>query len=85
MAARVGNDTVMAPGTLVISAYAFCPDITATVSPDLKCPGGRGALLWVALNPGRHRLGGSALAQVYSQIGDLCPDLDDPKNPHGRF
>lgn len=85
MAARVGNDTVMAPGTLVISAYAFCPDITATVSPDLKCPGGRGALLWVALNPGRHRLGGSALAQVYSQIGDSCPDLDDPKTLTAAF
>jgi len=25
-------------GCLVISAYAPCPDITATVTPDLKCP-----------------------------------------------
>lgn len=30
------------PGSLVISAYAVCPDITATVTPDLKHPGGRG-------------------------------------------
>lgn len=32
----------VAPGTLVISAYAVCPDITATVTPDLKCPDGKG-------------------------------------------
>lgn len=28
MAARVGKEVVKAPGTLVISAYAPCPDIT---------------------------------------------------------
>lgn len=27
MAARVGKDTVKAPGTLVVSTYAPCPDI----------------------------------------------------------
>ncbi|KAL7977699.1 hypothetical protein Chor_009648 [Crotalus horridus] len=45
MAARVGTETVKAPGTLVISAYAVCPDITATVTPDLKCPDGKDSLL----------------------------------------
>ncbi|KAG8140824.1 putative Phosphoribosylformylglycinamidine synthase protein [Naja naja] len=45
MAARVGTETVKAPGTLVISAYAVCPDITATVTPDLKCPNGKDSLL----------------------------------------
>lgn len=29
-------------GTLVISAYVGCPDITLTVTPDLKCPDGKG-------------------------------------------
>uniref|UniRef100_A0A8C3F3W0 Phosphoribosylformylglycinamidine synthase n=1 Tax=Chrysemys picta bellii TaxID=8478 RepID=A0A8C3F3W0_CHRPI len=75
MAARVGTDIVMAPGTLVVSAYAVCPDIMATVTPDLKCPDG--ALLYVELCPDRHRLGGSALAQCYSQLGDRCPDLEN--------
>lgn len=78
MAARVGTETVKAPGTLVISTYAVCPDITATVTPDLKCPDGKGTLLHVAINPDRHRLGGSALAQCFSQLGDLSPDLDSP-------
>ncbi|XP_030826570.1 LOW QUALITY PROTEIN: phosphoribosylformylglycinamidine synthase-like, partial [Camarhynchus parvulus] len=85
MAARVGTDTVMAPGALVISAYAVCPDVTATVTPDLKCPNDRGTLLWVQLNPGRHRLGGSALAQVFAQVGDECPDLDRPQSLESAF
>ncbi|XP_053735576.1 phosphoribosylformylglycinamidine synthase isoform X1 [Synchiropus splendidus] len=79
MAARVGTETVKAPGALVISAYAVCPDITATVTPDLEDPDGNGVLLWVPLSPGHHRLGGSALAQCYSQLGDSCPDLDQPQ------
>ncbi|XP_014847333.1 PREDICTED: phosphoribosylformylglycinamidine synthase isoform X1 [Poecilia mexicana] len=79
MAARVGTETVKAPGALVISAYAVCPDITATVTPDLEDPDGKGVLLWVPVSPGRHRLGGSALAQCYSQLGDVCPDLDRPE------
>uniref|UniRef100_M4AAV8 Phosphoribosylformylglycinamidine synthase n=1 Tax=Xiphophorus maculatus TaxID=8083 RepID=M4AAV8_XIPMA len=79
MAARVGTETVKAPGALVISAYAVCPDITATVTPDLEDPDGKGVLLWVPVSPGHHRLGGSALAQCYSQLGDVCPDLDQPE------
>ncbi|CAL9695648.1 unnamed protein product [Knipowitschia caucasica] len=79
MAARVGNETVKAPGALVISAYAVCPDITATVTPDLEDPDGKGVLLWVPASPNCHRLGGSALAQCYSQLGDCSPDLDQPQ------
>ncbi|XP_042772136.1 phosphoribosylformylglycinamidine synthase [Panthera leo] len=80
MAARVGSETVRAPGSLVISAYAVCPDITATVTPDLKRPGGRGRLLFVPLSPGQHRLGGTALAQCFSQLGEQPPNLDLPEN-----
>jgi phosphoribosylformylglycinamidine synthase len=58
---------VKAPGNLVISAYVTCPDITLSVTPDLKLPGA-GRLLWVDLGGGRRRLGGSALAQAYSQV-----------------
>uniref|UniRef100_H3CZV5 Phosphoribosylformylglycinamidine synthase n=1 Tax=Tetraodon nigroviridis TaxID=99883 RepID=H3CZV5_TETNG len=79
MAARVGRETVKAPGALVISTYAVCPDITATVTPDLEDPDGKGVLLWVPVSPGCHRLGGSALAQCYSQLGDCSPDMDRPE------
>lgn len=59
---------VKAPGNLVVSAYVTCPDITLTVTPDLKLPGS-GVLLHVDLAQGRRRLGGSALAQAYDQVG----------------
>ncbi len=70
-------ETVKAPGALVISAYAPCPDITKTVTPDLELPE-RGRILLVDLGGGKNRLGGSALAQVFGQVGDEAPDLEDP-------
>ncbi|MGD8699893.1 MAG: phosphoribosylformylglycinamidine synthase [Gemmatimonadales bacterium] len=70
------DETVKAPGSLVVSAYVTCPDITKTVTPDLKRPG-EGRLLFVDLGRGDRRLGGSALAQVYGQIGDASPDVED--------
>jgi len=81
MAAKVTDadgaiETVKSPGTLVISAYVTCPDITKTVTPDLKAPG-RGKLLFIDLSGGKSRLGGSALAQVYGQVGNDSPDIDD--------
>jgi phosphoribosylformylglycinamidine synthase len=83
MAARApltddGEEIVKAPGALVVSAYVSCPNITQTVTPSLELPG-RGRLLLIDLGGGRHRLGGSALAQVYSQLGDVPPDVDDPE------
>jgi phosphoribosylformylglycinamidine synthase len=81
MAARAplddgGEELVKAPGALVISAYVSCSDITQTVTPSLELPG-RGRLLLIDLGGGHNRLGGSALAQVWSQIGDTPPDLED--------
>ena len=70
------GETVKTPGALVISAYCTSPDITRTVTPDLELPG-RGCLLFVDLGAGRNRLGGSALAQVWGQIGDESPDVGD--------
>lgn len=32
------------------------------------------------LSPGQHRLGGTALAQCFSQLGEQPPDLDLPEN-----
>ena len=77
MAARVEGKTIKSPGTLVISTYAPCPDITVKITPDFKAPSTNnvGELVWVNIE-GRLRLGASALAQVFGQQGDNCPDLD---------
>ncbi|XP_058099116.1 probable phosphoribosylformylglycinamidine synthase, chloroplastic/mitochondrial [Magnolia sinica] len=76
MAAHASGEVVKAPGSLVISVYVTCPDITMTVTPDLKL-GDDGVLLHIDLAKGKRRLGGSALAQVFDQVGNECPDLDD--------
>jgi phosphoribosylformylglycinamidine synthase len=76
MAAKCGSEIVKAPGELTITCYVTCPDITKTVTPDLKCTGGKTSLLYIDLGAGKARLGGSALAQVYSQIGDDTPDME---------
>jgi phosphoribosylformylglycinamidine synthase len=46
------------------------------VTPDLKLAKQGGLLLHVDLAAGQRRLGGSALAQAYNQIGSDCPDVD---------
>lgn len=66
----------VSPLSLIISAFAPVADVRHTVTPDLKS--GATVLLLVDLGAGLNRLGGSALAQVYNQIGAQAPDLDDP-------
>ena len=77
MAARCGSEVVKAPGELTLTCYVTCPDITKTVTPDLKCPASGSTLIYVDLGDGHARLGGSALAQVYNQIGNDTPDIAD--------
>lgn len=84
MSTQVAEDHVKAPGTLVITMYAPCPDIEKIVTPDLK-PQLDSVLLYVDLGAGHHRLGGTALAQVYSQIGNQVPDVSDAKLLRGAF
>jgi phosphoribosylformylglycinamidine synthase len=66
----------VAPLSLIVSAFAPVPDVRRAVTPDLKP--GASALLLLDLGNGRNRLGCSALAQVFNQVGDATPDLDDP-------
>lgn len=77
MAAQCGDEVVKAPGELTMTCYVTCPDIAKTVTPDLKCPAEGSKLLFIDLGQGKARLGGSALATVYNQIGDVCPDMED--------
>ena len=78
MATRVGDEIVKSPRELVISAYATMPDITKVVTPDIKNPG-NSQLIFIEIANHKSRLGGSALAQVYGQVGNESPDVDDPE------
>lgn len=77
MAARCGDEVIKAPGELTMTCYVTCPDITKTVTPDLKCPPSGSTLIYIDLSGGNTRLGGSSLAQVYNQIGNDTPDIAD--------
>jgi phosphoribosylformylglycinamidine synthase len=76
---------VVSPLSLVVSAFAPAEDARATLTPQLRTDCGDTELVLVDLGQGRNRLGGSILAQVFGQLGDACPDVDDPALLKGFF
>ena len=77
---EAGVDKIMtAPLSLIVTAFAPVLDIKKTLTPQLKWLDNEDTLL-IFINLGKSRLGGSILAQVYNQIGEIrdCPDLDEP-------
>jgi len=81
-----GEHRVTSPLSLVISAFAPVTDVRNTLTPELKILGDTNTeLVLIDLSAGQQRLGGSALAQVYGQLGDCAPDLDDPARLRGVF
>ena len=67
---------VIAPLSLIISAFAPCSDVRRTLTPQLVSDNGETELLLLDLGAGRNRLGGSALAQVHGVTGNDAPDAD---------
>jgi len=83
---EAGEDrAVTAPLSLIVSAFAPVTDVRLTLTPQLRTDRGETDLLLLDLGQGRNRLGGSALAQVYKQVGSTPPDLDDPAVLRGFF
>ncbi len=72
------DKAVTAPVSLVISAFAPVPDARRALVPLLRLDCGETALVHIDIACGRRRLGASSLAQVYGQMGNDAPDLDDP-------
>jgi phosphoribosylformylglycinamidine synthase len=71
--------SVVAPVSLIISAFAPVKDVRRTLTPALLMDERPTSVWLIDLGGGRNRLGGSALAQVYGELGDVPPDLDDPQ------
>src|SRR5436190_1512614 len=76
---------VTAPISLIVSAFAPVADARRTLTPLLRFDRGDTSLVLLDLANGKRRLGGSALAQVYGQLGNEAPDLDDPQRLSGFF
>ena len=68
------DQEVVAPLSLVISAFGPVSDVRRTVTPQLDANPDT-VLLLVDLGRGANRLGASCLAQVYNQVGDEAPDI----------
>jgi len=68
---------VIAPVSLIVSAFAEVNDVRKTLTPVLRTDVGPTTLILIDLGKGRNRMGGSILAQVAGQLGEQVPDLDD--------
>jgi len=66
-----------APLSLIISSFAPVTDTSKTLTPQLRTDRGDTDLILIDLGKFKNRLGASALAQVYKQVGDHSPDVDD--------
>ena len=74
-----GGETkkVTSPVSLIVSAFATLADVRGTLTPQLNNALEDTTLVLIDLGKGRHRMGGSVLAQVLGQGGGEAPDLDD--------
>jgi phosphoribosylformylglycinamidine synthase len=70
--------SVLAPVSLIVSAFAPVQNARATLTPelDLSQPS---RLLLIDLGAGKNRLGGSCWAQVHLKSGGIPADLESPQ------
>src|SRR5690606_12538120 len=74
----------VSPVSLIVTAFAPVPDVTAQLTPLIE--DGIDSELWlIGLGAGKQRLGGSILAQCFDAFGGTCPDLDDPARLRAFF
>jgi phosphoribosylformylglycinamidine synthase len=76
---------VVAPVSLIVSAFAPVEDVRRTLTPQLRTDRGPTRLWLIDLSGGRQRLGGSCLAQAYGQVGRDAPDCDEPARLRAFF
>lgn len=75
-----GEDkSVTAPMSLIISGFAPVTDARKTLTPQLRTDQGETDLILLDLGNGQNRLGLSALAQVFNEVGQDVPDVDNPE------
>jgi phosphoribosylformylglycinamidine synthase len=73
-----GDHSVIAPISLIVSAFAPVQDARATLTPELDMLQAS-ILLLIDLGAGKNRLGGSSWAQVHMKSGGEPADLDSPR------
>ena len=76
---------VTSPLSLVITAFARVEDVRKTITPQLRTDKGDTSLVLIDLGNGKNRLGATALAQVYKQLGDKPADVDNAAQLKGFY
>ncbi len=76
MTQKYGDDKVLSPGTVIISAAGEVKNIRKIVSPTLAYIKGT-YLYYIDFSFDTLKLGGSAFAQTLSKIGDEAPTVTD--------
>jgi len=71
------TQTVTAPLSLIITAFATTPDVRKTLTPQCDLEE-ETTLLLIDIAKGKQRLGASILAHVFDELGDSVADVDDP-------
>jgi len=79
-----GEKVMTSPLSLIVTAFAPVADVSKTLTPRLRDVE-NSVLILIDLGAGKNRLGASVLSQVYNQMGNDCPDLDDPALLKGFF
>ena len=69
---------VVAPVSLIVSAFAPIADVRRHLTPELRRIDEPSCLLLFDLGEGRNRLGASVLAQAYRRPGGETPDIASP-------
>ena len=69
---------VVAPVSLIVSAFAPVTDVTHHLTPQLQTAKEQTYLLLFDLGNGVDRLGGSCLAQAFGRVGGEAPDIENP-------
>ncbi|KAI0820055.1 phosphoribosylformylglycinamidin [Trametes gibbosa] len=77
---------VSSPLSLIVTAFGAVEDVGKTWTPQIRTDLGEPtALLLLDLARGRQRLGGSALAQVFKQVGSEAPDVVEAQDVKAFF
>lgn len=73
-----GKKAVVAPISLILTTFSTVDDVHSTWTPQLRSIGevGDSVLVHVDLSVGQRRMGGSVLAQAYTDLLAECPDLN---------
>src|SRR5690606_38746451 len=69
-----GNEQdVIAPVSLVVTAFAQVGDVRKTLTPELKTDADS-VLIFIDLAEGQQRMAGSVLCHAFTQVGQQTPD-----------